>query len=846
MSIKEYSRKRTFSQTPEPPPAETPAPAGRSYCIQRHHATRLHYDFRLEIDGALASWAVPQGPSLRPGDKRLAVHVEDHPLEYGGFEGNIPKGNYGAGSVMLWDRGTYEVLGDLPAKAQMERGDFKFRLHGEKLKGEFAIVRMKNRGKGNEWLLLKKKDAFADPDWDIEAHSWSVLSGRTQQQIAAGLPAEEGSTANKPAAQAKGPAVPAGAVAAPMPSAIEPMKAVIASELPKSAGWLYEIKWDGIRAVCFLDHGALRIDSRRGNPCERQYPELSVLPNFFPCQDAILDGEIAVLDDQGRPSFSLIQPRIMASDPNAIANLARSRPAVLFLFDVIYLNGHDLRSVPLAERKAILKKILEPNNAIRVSEDFTDGAALLDAAREQGLEGIVGKRTASFYESRRSADWFKLKIHQQDDFVICGYTIDKREYFGSLVLGKYEEGKLIYVGNVGTGFNEKTVAEIHHRLTALEPAKCPFAEEPSIGRNIVWVRPELVCAVKYHSWTHEDHLRAPVFVGLRLDVTAQDLERDAAAEAGPAVAARPPLLPPDKDQVILPVDGTRVKFTNLTKVLFPRDGYTKRDLIHYYDSVADLILPHLEGRPLSLKRFPNGIDAGHFFQKDTPESFPPWMRFEKIEDTRYVLAEDRASLLYLANLACIDHNPWMSRVGSLDNPDFILIDLDPYQCTYDEIVDAAGLVRQKLDKIGLRGYPKTTGGDGMHVYIPVVPEYTYDQTKTFAEILGSLVVAERPSLFTTPRTVSKREKGKVYFDFLQNGHGKTIAAPYVLRAHDRAPVSTPLDWSEVRRGLRPQQFHIRNAAERFARTGDLFRGVLTDRQRIEPALEKLEELIRGR
>ncbi|MBI1789500.1 MAG: DNA ligase D [Acidobacteria bacterium] len=844
MSLKEYAHKRTFEKTPEPAPQPPRAISGNSFCVQRHHATRLHYDFRMEIGGVLVSWAVPKGPSMTAGTKQLAMHVEDHPLDYGGFEGNIPKGNYGAGSVMLWDRGAYELVGELPARDQIARGDLKFRLHGQKLKGEFALVLMKGRGKGNEWLLLKKKDSFADPSWDLEAHARSVLTGRTQEEIAREMPAAVAPEAPQAAKTQR--VLPSGAVPAPMPRSIEPMKATLADALPRDPGWIFEIKWDGVRAICFLDRGNLRIDSRSGNPCERQYPELSVLPHYVDAETAVLDGEIAVLDERGRPSFSLIQPRIMASDPNAIANLARARPAALFLFDLLYLDGQDLRGAPLNERKRLLRQILKPTPAIRLSEDFEDGQTLFEAAREQGLEGVVAKRAGSPYECRRSANWLKRKTTYQEDFVICGYTRDKRDYFGSLVLAEYQKGELVYVGNVGTGFNEKTLVEIYRRLQPLETAESPLSGGPRIPKTVVWVKPELVCAVKFVEWTREHRLRAPVYLGLRLDIHARETEQ------APARGPRPALLGGVQEQVILPIDGTRVKFTNLNKVFYPREGYTKRDLVNYYDAVSEYILPHLEGRPLSLKRYPDGIDGPYFFQKDSPVSFPSWLRFEQVfsehnqAPIRFVLAQDRASLLYLANLGCIDQNPWMSRAGSLETPDFILIDLDPYECSYDRIVEAAQLVKEKLDRIGLCGYPKTTGGDGMHIYIPLAPLYSYEQSKTFAEILGTIIAGERPDLFTTPRSVAKREKGKVYFDYLQNGHGKTIAAPYVLRAHPGAPVSTPLDWSEVARGLAPQQFHIRNAPERFARLGDLFARVLTGGQRIEPALERLEGLLRAR
>jgi bifunctional non-homologous end joining protein LigD len=863
VSLKEYARKRSFEQTPEPK-ADKPvaAPGGNFFCVQRHHATRLHYDFRLEIGGALASWAVPKGPTLNPAEKRLAMHVEDHPLDYGNFEGNIPAGNYGAGSVMLWDRGAYELLGDLPAKAQLERGDFKFRLYGQKLKGEFAIVLMKNRGKGNEWLLLKKKDDFADPQWDAEAHSRSVLTGRTQEEIARNMPAPE------QAAHAKR-TYPMGAVRAEMPASITPMKGVLANSPPRGAGWLYEIKWDGVRAICFIENGAVRMVSRRGNSCERQYPELNVLPRFVDAQTAVLDGEICVLDDRGRPRFELIQPRIMISGPASIAALARSKPAALFLFDLLYLDGYDLRAVPLIERRKLLESIVKPGGAIRLSGTFEEGAHLLEAAREQELEGILAKRADSRYEARRSDCWLKIKTVRQTECVICGYTQGERDFFGALILGVYENDELVWAGNVGTGFDQALMGAISSRLQELRTGEPPFAERPKVPKDTVWVRPELVCTVKYTEWTRDGRLRAPVFAGLRPDVEPKEAVREVASEPpapeapekriadaespGPAApAASSELLLPGREvQVSLSIDGRQLKFTNLNKVFYPQEGYTKRDILNYYNSVASLIVPYLRGRPLSLKRYPNGIHGEFFFQKRSAESFAEWLQTESIYSEHnkapinYAVANDRASLLYLTNLGCIDQNPWMSRVGSLDSPDYILIDLDPQECPYDRIVEAALLVREILERIGLVGYPKTTGGDGMHVYIPLENDYTYEQARIFAEILGTMLSSQRPDLFTTPRSVAKRDKGKVYFDYLQIGEGKTISAPYVLRAYEGAPVSTPLEWSEVKPGLSPKQFHLGNAVERFSKVGDLFEGVLKKRQRLEEPLEKLEPLLQG-
>jgi bifunctional non-homologous end joining protein LigD len=862
MSLKDYERKRSFDKTPEPKPAPPkPASPGNFFCVQRHDATRLHYDFRLEVDGALKSWAVPKGPSLEPLSKNLAVHVEDHPLDYGNFEGNIPKGEYGGGSVMLWDRGTYDLLGDSPALAQIERGDFKFRLHGEKLNGEFALVQMRNRGKGNEWLIIKKRDADARASWNIEDYARSVSTGRTQQEIAENLPA----VATHAASNATNLAELEGAVKSPMPRAIAPMLATLASKPPSGEEWLYEVKWDGVRAVCVVEDNQLRIFSRTQKQCDQQYPELTVLPRALKASTAILDGEIAVLDENGRSRFSLIQPRISVADPNSIAHLARSAPATLFLFDLLYLDGYDLRGMPLENRKKVLAEILMPTDRIRLSDDFAaTGDAMLEAARALGLEGILAKRRASKYEPRRSMDWLKIKVVTTGDFVIGGFTHGDRDYFSSLVLGLYEGDKLVHVGQAGTGFTDKSLKEIYERLEPLITTKSPFAGSVKALRDVTWVKPELVAEIKFLEVTPDGLLRAPVFLHLRSDKSPKECVRETpersdeqppetpeATAASRPLIKREPLIPAKSPvELTLNVDGRRLKFTNLNKIFYPGEGIAKRDLINYYDAVASLILPHLRDRPLSLKRYPNGIDHDFFFQKEAEDKVPEWVRLEPIfsehnqAPIRYIICNDPATLVYLANLACIDHNPWMSRVGSLDHPDFALIDLDPTEgCPYSKIVEAAQLVKKTLDSVGLAGYPKTTGGDGMHVYVPLEPVYSYEQVRSFAEILSILVIRQNPDLFTTPRAVSRRKKGKVYFDYLQISSAKTIAAPYVLRAYAGAPVSTPLDWSEVQQGLEPHQFNIHNALDRFERVGDLFEPVLKNPQRFEAALEKAGGLV---
>ncbi len=841
MGLKEYAHKRHFDKTPEPKPAE-PAKKGTGrggfFCVQRHDATRLHYDFRLEVNGVLVSWAVPKGPSLDPARKALAMKVEDHPFDYGTFEGNIPEGNYGAGSVMLWDKGTYEVLGEPSAQEQLDRGDFKFELHGAKLNGAFAIVHMKHAGKGNEWLLIKKKDDFVIPGYDINEFSWSVATKRTQDEIAGNV--DPVNVADLP-----------GARKAPAPAHLEPMLATAVTKPPTGSHWLYEIKWDGVRALCLVKNGSVEIHSRRGNRCEKQYPELQILAAQVDAKTAWLDGEICVLDDQGRARFEMIQPRISVKG-EAVARLAETNPATLFVFDVLYVDGYDVRSVPLEDRKRLLSSLVTPNQQIRISEAFeTDGEHMFEAAREMGLEGILAKNRRSTYEPSRSTCWLKLKVLNEQEFVIAGFTKGERDYFGALVLGIQENGKLRHTGQVGTGFDQKLMKDIYMRLKPLITKSSPFENKPKIKdglKNVTWVRPELVCQVRFLEWTQDGILRAPVFVGLRDDKAPAEVLREEAPDSETRSGNNTRSLDLSGREATVEVDGHRLKFTNLDKVYFPRDGWKKRDLLEFYDRVSPYLLPHLRDRPLSMKRYPNGIADEYFFQKNASSHFPRWMHCEPITEhhppkiNHYPVANDRASLLYLVNLGCIDHNPWMSRVGHLDRPDWVLLDLDPVEASFDQLVEAALLIREVLAELGLKGYPKTTGGDGIHVYVPVEPIYTYDQVRSFAEIISHLTLDREPNLFTTPRSVGKRKKGRVYFDYLQIGTGKTISAPYVVRPHEGAPVATPLDWKEVKRGVKPEDFRIDNTIPRFERLGDLFAPVLSGGQKLEDALERLHSI----
>ncbi len=700
---------------------------------------------------------------------------------------------------------------------------------------------MKHAGKGNEWLLIKKKDEFVVPDYDINQFAWSVATKRTQDEIANDV--EPLKIADL-----------SGAKKAGLPAEMEAMAATAVTKPPAGSQWLFEIKWDGIRALCLVHNGQLQIQSRRGNRCEAQYPELASLPSQVGAKAAWLDGEICVLDEDGRARFELIQPRI-AANASAVPRLAETTPVVLFLFDILYADGYDLRGVMLEDRKKLLSALVTPSQYIRISEAYeTGGEQMFEAAQQMNLEGILAKDRRSTYEPGRSTRWLKVKVQNEQEFIIAGFTKGEREYFGALVLAVRENGRIRHAGQVGTGFDHKKMKAIYERLKPLVTKTMPFSAKPNIReglKDVTWVKPELVCQVRFLEWTKDGVLRAPVFVGLREDKAPEEVLREVPTEIAPPAE---PDIPADKGTASLnlrgreltaEIDGHRLKFTNLDKVYFPNDGWKKRDLLAFYDAVSPWLLPHLADRPLSMKRYPNGIADEFFFQKNAGAHFPDWMRCEAITEhhppkvNHYPIATDRASLLYLVNLGCIDHNPWMSRAGNLDHPDWILLDLDPVETSFDQIVEATLLVREVLKEVGLKGYPKTTGGDGMHVYVPVDPIYTYEQVRGFAELLSHLALEREPNLFTTPRSVEKRKKGRVYFDYLQIGISKTIAAPYVVRAYDGAPVATPLDWKEVKRGIQPSDFRIENTLERFKRVGDLFAPVLAGGQRLEDALAKI-------
>jgi len=867
--LEEYRKKRQFDRTPEPAGAEAATRTENTFVVQKHAATRLHYDFRLAIDGTLKSWAVPKGPSLNPNDKRLAVQTEDHPMDYANFEGNIPKGSYGAGEVMVWDRGTFQLEGKGDALQQLQRGEIKFSLNGEKLHGSFVIVKLKNSQKGNEWLMIKHKDAAVDPDWDIEAHDGSVLTGRVLQEIK-----EEEAPKREPsplhAAELEG------AKKTAMPSRVGPMLATLSDRAFSDPHWLFEIKWDGVRALAWVEEGKVKLRARSGSDITAQYPELQALRETFSGRQAILDGEVAVLDSRGHSDFGRLQERMHVRNPSQ--HLLAEYPVVYFVFDLLYCDGYDLRGSPLMQRKQLLQRLLHSSGNIRYSDHQVEkGKELFELAKQTELEGIVAKRIDSRYVTERSTNWLKLKTSKTLDAVVGGWTAPRGAGMplGSLLLGLYEGKKLEFIGHAGSGFNAETHKEVAGKLKELETSKCPFETIPETNMKATWVKPELVARVRFSGWTQENRLRHPVFLGLREDMNPEECRKNGEVGApspqgepsepseNPSVVHAPPvvgkilstkaqieaeLFKGRAENATFELDGKRFRVSNLNKVYFPESGYTKRDLIAYYYRMSEYLLPFLKDRPLVLRRYPDGIKGQAFFQKNMNESLglPDWFKTVPVDSetkgqhTPYATANDRASLLYLTGLGCIDHNPWSSRYPDYAHPDYFFFDLDPSEGTeFSVVVKVAKALYEKLQELQLNVFLKTSGATGMHLYIPVEPVYTYEQLRTFAEIVARMVTAENPGLVTNERTVAKRPAGRVLIDVHQNAEGRPLAATYVVRAFPHAPVSTPLLPSELRTAMKPEKLNIKTVPARVEEKGDLWANFFQNRQRLEDAIQRL-------
>jgi bifunctional non-homologous end joining protein LigD len=803
--------------------------------------------------------------------------VEDHPYDYRTFEGIIPEGNYGAGAVIVWDEGWYEPAEDIAAdkikndkalRHQLHAGKLKFILHGKKLKGTFALVKATGRGE-NSWLLMKVNDQYATEE-DILLKDKSVLSKKTVEQIKATMdttgrkPVKRKSSVKASAEKKlKTPAktttrskkkINSSAFDKAKKSAftvnVSPMLATLVAEPPDAEGWIYEIKWDGYRAIAFQHENILELKSRNDKSFnEKFYPIYKALQDWG--IDAILDGEIVVLNEQGHADFSGLQNWRSEADGDLI----------YYLFDILWLNGKELMSLPLYERREILKQIVPDEGVIRLSENFdTTGNEFLALARQLGIEGIIAKRRDSIYlPGIRNTDWLKIKANKRQEVVIGGYTQNKgsNKAFSSLLVGVYEQGELIYTGKVGTGFNVKTQQDMMKQFKPLVIAESPFNIIPDVNKPsrfrpnppeavATWLKPKLVCEVSYSEITSDGVMRHPSFEGMRIDKAAREViletempvvkEKHVLAEKKIIKAAgkkeRKTLLNPTDETQVREINGHSIKFNNLSKIYWPDEGVSKRDMLNYYYQAAPYILPYLKDRPQSLNRFPNGINGKSFYQKDVTGKVPDWVDTylyhssdEADVDKHFLVVQDEASILLMASMGCIELNPWSSKVQSPDHPDWCIIDLDPDKNSFDQVVEAAQVTKQVLDSMDIPSYCKTSGSTGLHIYIPLGAKYTYEQSKEFARVIATLVHREIPKYTSIERIVSNRN-GKMYIDFLQNRPKATLAAPYSLRPKKGATVSMPLHWDEVKKGLKMTDFTIFNAIDRLKEVGDIFKPVI--------------------
>lgn len=848
MPLDRYREKRDFDRTPEPRGDAAPGQTARPlmFVIQRHAATRLHYDVRLEMDGVLASWAVPKGPSLDTRDRRLAVHVEDHPIEYGSFEGTIPRGEYGGGTVMVWDRGTYEPKEDMAAG--MEKGSLKFVLHGHKLEGGFTLVRMKPRegDRAENWLLIKERDEHVRPreEYDVtRARPESAATGRDMDQIAAG------ESSDTPAPELSVPPLLAAARLEEPPGDIPMQLARLVETAPEGDEWIHEVKYDGYRVRAALENGVARMLTRTGKDWTDRFEPIARAVASLPVSSAILDGEVVVFGSDGKSDFGALQRALSTSASNDSLSYA--------VFDLLSLDGWDLREVPLVQRKELLRALVEaapePSPLRYVEHVGGDGTAFHDAACELDLEGSVSKLADRPHRPGRTPEWRKVKCLQRQEFVIGGYTDPggSRHGFGALMLGVFEGDRLRYAGRVGTGFTASELDAIIARLESLAVEEPPFADAPEVhGRRLHWVRPELVAEVRFQEWTSAGTLRHPSFLGLRDDKPAAQVVRES-AEAGataptlePAQDASDPPAPPETPSApsTAAVSVAGVRITRPDKVMWAGNGHagvTKLGLARYYERAAEHVLVHLRDRPLTLVRCPHGHEADCFYQKHPEHKGPPGAihTTDIVEHDGtagvYMYVVDATGLVALAQLGALEIHAWNSHVGDVLRPDRIVFDLDPGPgVTWLQVADAARLTRDALGALGLAGFLKCTGGKGLHIVVPIVPEHDYDAVRAFARALVDRIAQHDPAGFTAKMSKAARP-GRVFLDYLRNAHGATAVTPYSTRARPGAPVSVPLRWEELDSGTAPV-LGIAEVVERLeSQRADPWEDYERDRRRLD-------------
>lgn len=828
MALETYNKKRDFKKTSEPKGVKKKQDGPLRFVVQKHAASRLHYDFRLEIDGVLVSWAVPKGPSKNPADKRLAVRTEDHPMEYMKFEGTIPKGEYGGGTVMVWDIGTFHAEGNTNVKKdqallkkQLAQGNIKIELDGKKLKGGWHLVQMKGE-EGKNWLLMKSKDEHSGTGKFDET---SILTRRDFAEIEKGnavwhssKSAAENEKAIKE--QANGEFLPAdlaGAIKQKIfPTTLTPQLATLADEAFDDPDWIFENKYDGYRALAFINK-EVKLKSRNGNAF--QYPPIENELQLIGHQ-VILDGEVVVEDEKGTSRFEWLQD--YKDNP-------KRGTLKYYVFDILHFDGFDLRGLNLIQRKKIVQAVLPQSDVVRYSPHIeAKGKKAFEEAEQKKWEGIIAKRASSkYHDGKRTRDWLKIKTGLSQEVVIAGYTAPQgsRTGIGALITGYYKDGELHYSGKVGSGFTESVLKDLEKKLKKLVRKTSPFAQPPKLA-GVSWVKPEWLAQVKFSQWTASGRMRHPVFMGLRQDKPAQKVARETPVDAK------------------LVIEADDVPISHPDKIYFPKEKITKGDVIAYYNQMSGLILPFMQDRPQSLRRTPNGISDNGFFQKNMDGKLPDFVKTRKIksdsksESIKWMLCQNRETLLYMANLGCIEMNPWSSRVGSLNNPDYIIFDLDPNKASVSDLVTTAKKVHEILELIGVKGFLKTSGGKGLHVYIPVLPKYTYEQTREFSLLISQMVHRDLSDITSLERMPDKRI-GKVYLDFLQNGRGKTMACVYSLRPREGAGVSTPLDWDELTPKFDPGQFNYFTIGKRLEEKGDLWKDFFSDPTDLKAILKNL-------
>jgi bifunctional non-homologous end joining protein LigD len=871
--LRTYRAKRSADRTPEPfggeettasaganasPVAERPGPdwaRPRLFCVQKHAATRLHYDFRVEIGGVLRSWAVPLGPSLNPADKRLAVEVEDHPVEYADFEGIIPEGNYGAGEVIVWDQGLWVPL-ENPDET-LPKGKLTFELRGYKLRGAWHLFRTKGKGKSTtkEWMLVKRADGWASATRTLPPES--IYSGLTLEEIRTGS-----RRAAEVRAELERLDAPRHEVRA---AAVKLMLAETAEKAFTDPAWVFELKYDGFRVLAAREAGEARLVYRRGSDATATYPDVARAVSALPFRDLVLDGEVVVLDEEGRPSFQRLQRRAQQRRTTDIQRAALELPATFYAFDLLGFEGFDLRPLPLLERKRLLQRLLPRAGPVRfVDHVEAKGEAFYAEVSQLKLEGLIAKRADAPYRAGRSPHWLKLRAERVDDFVVVGFTEPQggRTGFGALHLAAREGDALVYCGRAGSGFGEEQLVALREVLEAGR------RETPACGgplptdRGHVWVEPRLVAEVRYLAWTDEGLLRQPVFVRLRDDKGPEECamprrlsSRGAPFESGDegsaSLGAGASLGTGQTEVARDDLFEKKVPFTNLNKVFWPDEGYTKGDLIEYYRAISPWLLPYLKDRLLVLTRFPDGIKGKSFFQKDAPSFAPGWVRLERVwsesaqREIDYFVAGDVESLLYIANLGTIPLHIWGSRTTDLAHPDWCILDLDPKTAPFLHVVQVARAIHDLAEEIGVPAHVKTSGSTGLHVLVPLGGLCTFDQCKQLGELLARVVAGRLPDIATTIRLPDDRG-GRVYIDFLQNGHGKLLAAPFTARPVPGALCSAPLLWDEVDETLELRRFTIRTLRERMSVFGrDPLAPVLTETPDLVTALARLSARLAG-